>query len=55
MLSGKLDSAAIDRWSRELNRLIEMESKAFPAAGDALGETMTDESLDPYYIWQNRN
>ncbi len=55
MLSGRLDSADIDRWSSELNRLIEQESRAFPAAGEALGETMTDESLDPYYIWQNRN
>lgn len=55
MLSGKLDSADVDRWSREISRLIEQESQAFPAAGDALGETMTDESLDPYYIWQNRN
>ena len=55
MLSGKLDSTDIERWSRELSRLIEQESRAFPAAGEALGESMTGESLDPYYIWQNRN
>ncbi len=55
MLSDKLDSTDVDRWSAELSRLIQQESKAFPAAGEALGETMTEESLDPYYIWQNRN
>ena len=55
MLSGKLDTAEVDRWARELTRLIDLETKAFPATNDALGESMTDETLDPYYLWQNRN
>lgn len=55
MLSDKLDTVEVDRWTRELGRLIDMETKAFPATNDVLGESMTDESLDPYYIWQNRN
>ena len=55
MLAGKLDAVDVEHWTRELGRLIELESQAFPATGEALGETMTDESLDPYYIWQNRN
>ena len=55
MLTGKLAPAEVERWTAELGRLIEQETRAFPAMGEALGETMTDESLDPYYIWQNRN
>ncbi len=55
MLAGKLDAIDVERWTKELGKLIELETRAFPVAGEALGETMTDESLDPYYIWQNRN
>ncbi len=55
MLSGKLDTAAVARWTSELSRLIEQETQAFPVTNESLGESMTDESLDPYYIWQNRN
>ena len=55
LLTGKLDPVEVDRWNRELSSLIELETRAFPATNDVLGESMTDESLDPYYIWQNRN
>lgn len=55
MLSDKLDSYDVQRWTRELSRLIDLETRAFPVTGDALGESMTGETLDPYYIWQNRN
>lgn len=55
MMAGRLDSAELRRWKQELTNLIRRESESFPATNDALGETMTDESLDPYYIWQNRN
>ena len=55
MLSGRLDAGDMDHWKRKLGELIRLESEAFPPTNEALGETMTDESLDPYYIWQNRN
>jgi len=55
MLSGRMDSREVERWARELSRLIDGETQAFPVTGEALGESMTDESLDPYFIWQNRN
>jgi hypothetical protein len=55
MLGDKLDPIEVDRWTVELGRLIEQETKSFPATAEVLGETMTDETLDPYYIWQNRN
>ena len=55
MLSDRLDRADVERWSRKLGELIRRESEAFPPTNDVLGESMTDESLDPYYIWQNRN
>lgn len=55
LLSGRLDAAEVERWTGELSRLIEQETRAFPVTNEALGESMTDESLDPYYIWQNRN
>ena len=55
MLSGKLHAAEVDDWVKVLGRLIEMETKAIPVTDSALGESMTDESLDPYYLWQNRN
>jgi hypothetical protein len=55
MLSQRLDSIETERWSRKLGEMIRRETEAFPATDDVLGESMTDESLDPYYIWQNRN
>ncbi len=55
MLSQRLDSTEAARWSQKLGELIQRESEAFPPTNEVLGETMTDESLDPYYIWQNRN
>lgn len=55
LLAGKLDPVEVAEWAKELTRLIEQESRAFPATNEVLGESMTDESLDPYYIWQNRN
>ncbi len=55
MLSQRLDGADTQRWARTLADLIQRETEAFPATNDVLGESMTDESLDPYYIWQNRN
>ena len=55
MLSQRLGGADTQRWARTLADLIQRETEAFPATNDVLGESMTDESLDPYYIWQNRN
>ena len=55
MLSDRLDPGDLERWKRELGELIQLETEAFPPTNEALGETMTGESLDPYYIWQNRN
>ncbi len=55
MLSQRLTSGETERWSAKLGELIQLETQAFPATNEVLGETMTDESLDPYYIWQNRN
>ena len=55
MLSQRLDSGDTERWAQTLAELIQRETEAFPATNDVLGESMTDESLDPYYIWQNRN
>ncbi len=55
MLSGRIGVGALEEWTQKLSELIRSESQSFPATDDALGETMTDESLDPYYIWQNRN
>lgn len=55
MLSQRLGSGETEQWSTKLAELIQRETEAFPATSEVLGETMTDESLDPYYIWQNRN
>ena len=55
MLSQRLDSGDTKLWAEKLAELIQRETEAFPATNDVLGESMTDESLDPYYIWQNRN
>ena len=55
MLAGRLDPVDLDHWKRVLATLIQRESESFPDGGQYLGETMTNESLDPYYIWQNRN
>lgn len=55
MLSDRLGAADLARWQRELAVLIERETSAFAQTNETLGESMTDEALDPYYIWQNRN
>ena len=55
MLSQRMNAGDTERWSRKLAEMIQRESDAFPPTNEVLGETMTDESLDPYYIWQNRN
>ena len=55
MLSQRLSGGDTERWSQILAELIQRETEAFPPTNDVLGESMTDESLDPYYIWQNRN
>ena len=55
MLSGRLAPGDLERWKRELSELIQLETEAFPTTNEVLGETMTEESLDPLYIWQNRN
>ena len=55
MLSGRLAPDDLERWKRELSELIQLETEAFPTTNEVLGETMTEESLDPLYIWQNRN
>ena len=55
MLADRLDPAELDHWKQTLAKLIRSESEAFPPTNDVLGESMTGESLDPYYIWQNRN
>ena len=55
MLSERVGSRESELWSGKLAELLRRETEAFPATNDALGESMTDESLDPYYIWQNRN
>ena len=55
MLYGRLGELELDHWKRTLAELIRREADAFPATNEVLGESMTDESLDPYYIWQNRN
>ncbi len=55
MLYGRLKGVELEHWKRTLAELVRREAEAFPATTEVLGETMTDESLDPYYIWQNRN
>ena len=55
MLSGRLGGNELARWKQKLGELIQQETEAFPPTNEVLGETMTNESLDPYYIWQNRN
>ncbi len=55
MLSNRLEPAELERWKRKLGELIQMEAESFPPTSDTLGETMTGDSLDPYYLWQNRN
>ncbi len=55
MLAQRAGSGEIERWSQQLAELIRREAEAFPPTNEVLGESMTDESLDPYYIWQNRN
>ena len=55
MLSERLGAAELARWQRELGELIEAETEAFAQTHEVLGESLTEEALDPYYIWQNRN
>jgi len=55
MISPRMGDLETERWSRKLAELIRREAEAFPPTNEVLGESMTDESLDPYYIWQNRN
>ena len=55
MLSERLGAGELARWQRELGELIEAETAAFAQTHEVLGESLTEEGLDPYYIWQNRN
>ena len=55
MLSERLGASELARWQRQLAELIEAETQAFAETHEVLGESMTEEALDPYYIWQNRN
>ena len=55
MLYGRLSGPELEHWKGALADLVRREADAFPATNEVLGESMTDESLDPYYIWQNRN